>query len=188
MSKSLITKKYLIVASLILLLVVTLSATLTLNGEERHEHKGHVSHVLDVPEEYKDMKNPYWTDVAAIVAGAKVYRKHCAECHGPHGKGDGSRASSMRKKPFNFEDSRHMSRMNDGYLYWRTMEGGLFSPFLSDMPAYYDVLTEEEVWQALSYAHAFSHRQLLAHVPGEDFAGVGHKQYEEKEGHKNHDH
>jgi hypothetical protein len=51
------------------------------------------------------------------------------------------------------------------------------------MPGYKDVLTEKEVWQVLSYAHAFSHRHLLNHEAGENIAMTVKKNHHEKRGH-----
>jgi mono/diheme cytochrome c family protein len=170
MIKTNFNKKYFRKMVLMPLLVLFLTATMASASGKGHTHEKEGVHGLEIPEKYKHMKNPYWTDIDAIVEGSKIYKENCTKCHGKHGKGDGTKAKLLSKKPFSFEDIKHMSQMNDGYLYWRTVEGGKFSPFKSDMPAYKNVLTEKEVWQVLSYAHVFSHRHLLNHVIGEKVA------------------
>ena len=39
----------------------------------------------------------------------------------------------------------------DDYLYWRISEGGAFEPFISLMPAWGTLLSEQEMWQLVSY-------------------------------------
>ncbi len=79
-----------------------------------------------------------------------------------------------------------MSRMTDGYLFWRTVKGGKHPPFNSDMPAFENILTE--VWQVLSYVHAISHRHLLNHVPGEDITMVMKSDHDNKHEQEYHAH
>jgi mono/diheme cytochrome c family protein len=174
---------YVITMSLMPLFVLFLTVTMASAGGSGHTHEEKEGvHGFEIPAKYQDKKNPSWSDLDAIVAGSRIYKKNCSKCHGANGKGDGALAKSMSTKPFNFQDSSHMSQMNDGYLYWRTVEGGKHAPFKSKMPAYKNVLTEKEVWQVLSYAHAFSHRHLLthAHTEGENIA-MAEKPHQEED-------
>lgn len=188
MIKKKITITNMMTMGLMSLIVLFLTATMASSGGSGHTHEEEGVHGLEIPKKYQDKKNPYWSDLDAIVAGSRIYKENCAKCHGAQGKGDGPLAKSMRTKPFSFMDIKHMSQMHDGYLYWRTVEGGEHSPFKSKMPAYKNVLTEKEVWQVLSYAHAFSHRHLLNHVVGEDLAVKEKKHREEKHAQKEHGH
>ncbi|MDX1284628.1 MAG: hypothetical protein R3182_06440, partial [Draconibacterium sp.] len=43
----------------------------------------------DIPDEYKEMKNPYADDKSLLTTGRKLYIKQCKSCHGTNGKGDG---------------------------------------------------------------------------------------------------
>jgi mono/diheme cytochrome c family protein len=164
------------------LAVLFITATIASSGGSGHTHEEEGVHGLEIPEKYQGKNNPYWSDLDAVVSGSKIYKDMCAKCHGVSGNGDGPLAKTMSKKPFSFMDSSHMSQMNDGYLYWRTVEGGTHPPFKSKMPAYKDKLTEKEVWQVLSYAHAFSHKHLLSHThsDGEKVA-MAEKQHHEEE-------
>jgi mono/diheme cytochrome c family protein len=177
--------------SFISLFVLFLTVTMASAGGSGHTHEEKEGvHGLEIPAKYQNKKNPSWSDLDAIVAGSTIYKENCAKCHGADGRGDGPLAKSMRTKPFDFQDSTHMSQMNDGYLYWRTVEGGKHPPFKSKMPAYKNVLTEREVWQVLSYAHAFSHRHLLTHthVEGENIAMAEKEHHEESRGEREHGH
>jgi mono/diheme cytochrome c family protein len=182
--------KHFMIMCLMSVLVLFLASTMASAGGSGHTHEEQGVHGLAVPKEYQDKKNPYWSDLDAIVAGSRVYKEKCAKCHGANGKGDGPLAKSMSTKPFSFVDRKHMSQMNDGYLYWRTVEGGKHPPFKSKMPAYKNDLTEKEVWQVLSYAHAFSHRHLLTHnhADGKDVAMAETPHHKEEGGQKEHGH
>jgi hypothetical protein len=147
MIKKNLRKKHTITIGLMSLLILFLTLDMASPGGKGHTHKEEGVHGLEIPKEYRDKKNLFWSDLDAIVAGSKIYKENCAKCHGASGKGDGPLAKSMSPKPFSFQDIKHMSQMNDGYLYWRTVEGGKHPPFKSKMPAYKKDLTEEEVWQ-----------------------------------------
>lgn len=181
---------YLVMIGLMSLIVLFLTARIASSGGSGHTHEEEGVHGLEIPEKYEDKKNPYWSDLDAIVAGSRIYKDKCVKCHGANGTGNGPMAKSMSTKPFSFMDIKHMSQMNDGYLYWRTVEGGEHAPFKSKMPAYKNDLTEKEVWQVLSYAHVFSHRHLLTHTHAdvEKVAMVGKEHHEEEPGQKEHGH
>jgi len=172
------------------MLVLFLTTTMASASGSGHAPEEEAVHELEIPKKYLAKKNPFWSNIDAIVAGSKLYKENCTKCHGAAGNGDGRLAKSMSTKPFSFQDRKHMSQMKDGYLYWRTVEGGEHSPFKSKMPAYNNILTEEEVWQVLSYAHAFSHKQFLAHTneEGEVVAMAEKEHHEEEQGAKEHGH
>jgi cytochrome c len=181
---------YILMLGLMSLLVLFFTITMASASGSGHTHEEEGVHGLEIPKKYLDKKNPFWSDIDAIVAGSKLYKEKCAKCHGTEGNGYGPQAKSMSTKPFSFQDRKHMSQMNDGYLYWRTVEGGEHPPFKSKMPAYKNILTEEEVWQILSYAHIFSHKHLLAHnhVTGDDVAMEEKRHNEKEHGEKEHGH
>ncbi len=124
---------------------------------------GEMMHSVKVPEEYHGLKNPYWSDLEAIIEGSSIYRANCAVCHGRKGRGDGPAARTLNPKPFNFFESRHMAAMDDDYLFWRVSEGGAFPPFNSAMPAFKNALSKEEIWKVISFEHAISHSRMLIH-------------------------
>ena len=145
-------------------LVAFLSFSFPFSNGLAHERMEHIK----VPAEYTGKKNPYWTDLKAIIAGSRTYKEKCELCHGPEGKGDGILGRTLDPKPADFTQSRMMAETRDDYLFWRVSEGGGFPPFNSAMPAFKGVLNEEEIWQVLAYVHAFSHIKLLEHRPGEE--------------------
>ena len=52
-----------------------------------------------------------------------------------------------------------MQDLSDGYLFWRVSEGGAMPPFNSAMLAWKGTLSEEEIWQVISYVRTFSEGQ-----------------------------
>lgn len=90
--------------------------------------------------------NPYAAnDSLALRAGQVMYERHCAVCHGPAGKGDGT-IIGQGKFPYapNLTLPATAGR-SDGYLYAIIRAGrGL-------MPAYGPRMTHLERWAAVNY-------------------------------------
>ena len=96
---------------------------------------------------------------ASVQAGQEVYEgMKCAECHGPGGRGDGPSAATLRDdwrrpiRPYDF--TRGAGSMKGGALpadIYRTFMTGLAG---TPMPAYADLLTEEEGWHLVHYVQS----------------------------------
>lgn len=108
----------------------------------------------DVPQEYLSITNPFSNEESSIVSGAAIYKANCASCHGEKGKGDGVVAKSLDPAPTNIYATH--SAASDGYLFWRISEGGGFEPFSSSMPGWKTILSEEEIWQVISYIRSLN--------------------------------
>ena len=96
-----------------------------------------------VPAEFAGMTNPLGPDAAA--EGAKVFQTNCEMCHGPQGHGDGPAGASLDPKPRNLAILQEGA--GDDYLFWRIHEG---KPGTS-MVAWKGILTEEQIWQTVSF-------------------------------------
>jgi mono/diheme cytochrome c family protein len=96
-----------------------------------------------VPAEYAGKTNPFGPEAAT--EGAKVFKSNCEMCHGPNGHGDGPAGQSLDPKPKNLSVLQESA--SDDYLFWRISEG---KPGTS-MVAWKGILTEEQVWQAVSF-------------------------------------
>ena len=106
------------------------------------------------PAEYADMKNPYKTDDEdAISKGEALYRANCSSCHGEQGLGDGLAGASLNPKPGNL--ARDQENLSDAYLFWRISEGGILEPFNSLMPAWKALMSEQQIWQVITYIRTF---------------------------------
>lgn len=106
-----------------------------------------------VPAEYAGKTNPFKGDAAAAEAGKAIYDVRCASCHGATGAGDGAAAASLDPKPANLITT--VAQAGDDFLYWRIAEGGGMEPFNSSMPAHKSVLSEDEIWQVVTYIQTF---------------------------------
>ncbi len=121
------------------------------------DHMGGMDHMhAEVPEEYAGKTNPFAGDADAIAAGEQIFQTYCVACHGTEGKGDGPAAATLDPKPANLADSMMMSMTTDDYLFWRVNEGGAMEPFNSAMPAWKGALSEEQIWQVISYVRTLS--------------------------------
>ena len=104
---------------------------------------------VEPPQEYTNRTNPFDGDAAAPEDGKVVYLTNCASCHGESAKGDGPAAISLDPKPQNLADT--VGNISDGYLFWRISEGGMMAPFHSVMPAWKTILSEDQIWQVITY-------------------------------------
>lgn len=87
-----------------------------------------------VPAEMNSLVNPYQGQPQAKAAGAKLYRRHCAACHGKHAEGGGG-------KP-----SLRSLRASGGALFWLLRNGSL----ARGMPSW-SRLPEQQRWQLITY-------------------------------------
>ncbi len=100
------------------------------------------------PAEYAGKSNPFGNQADAVAAGEALFAERCASCHGPEGAGDGAAAASLDPKP---ADLSVKLPEGDDFLFWRIMDGGAMEPWNSSMPAHKGILTEDQVWQLVSY-------------------------------------
>lgn len=101
------------------------------------------------PAEYAGKTNPKSGDGAAADAGKALFQTNCASCHGETGKGDGPAAASLNPKPQGLAETQ--AGLTDAYIYWRIAEGGTMDQFKSAMPAWKAVLSEEQIWQVITF-------------------------------------
>lgn len=105
-----------------------------------------------VPAEYAGKTNPLGTDSAA--AGAEVFRNNCEVCHGQQGHGDGPAGASLDPAPKNLPELS--TTVTDDYLFWRISTGKDGTSIV----AWKGVLTEEQIWQVISFIHTLKQNDL----------------------------
>jgi thiosulfate dehydrogenase len=105
---------------------------------------------------------PIRADEAAYLAGARIYRRDCAVCHGLPGEAPPAISKSMFPDPppmFALYEGRFgqykgrigISDDPPGEIFWKTKNGIR----LSGMPAFGPSLSDEQIWQvSLLLAHA----------------------------------
>jgi len=96
-------------------------------------------------QEAQKLKNPEPQTVESVEAGKKLYQFHCASCHGPNGKGDGSLALSGGT-PSDFTDDTWDYGSTDGEIFVAIRDG-----VSSDMLAYKEKLNEKQIWQIINF-------------------------------------
>ncbi len=106
---------------------------------------------LIIPAEYRDKVNPLAGDPVAVASGNEAYTALCSQCHGEDGRGKGPDAAGLNPRPADFTDQEQMQAHTDGYLFWRISDGGDFDPYNSLMTAWGTLLSEQEIWELISY-------------------------------------
>jgi mono/diheme cytochrome c family protein len=100
-----------------------------------------------IPAEYAGKTNPLGSDAAT--AGQAIYVVQCASCHGESGTGDGPVGQALVPPAANLVNAT--GEFADDFIYYRISEGGAMEPYNSSMPAFKSVLSDDEIWQVVSY-------------------------------------
>lgn len=124
----------LISAALALISLTAVEAAARKRGIDR---RGVLEAIAQAPAKTRTWKNPYDSQPGAIDAGAKLYRQHCAECHGDDARGIGHAADLH---------STGVQNATPGELAWFLRNGNL----ASGMPSW-SGLPEQRRWQIVSY-------------------------------------
>ncbi|MGH9502570.1 MAG: c-type cytochrome [Terriglobales bacterium] len=94
---------------------------------------------------------PVPADEPNYLAGAEVYKQHCAMCHGLPGQSPTDYATTMYPKPPQLFRGKGVTDDPVGESYWKTANGIR----LTGMPGFKTKLTDTQIWQV---------SQLLAHA------------------------
>ena len=78
-----------------------------------------------------------------LAAGARIYREHCAVCHGVAGKDQTAIAKGMFPHPPQLFKGKGVTDDTVGETYWRTANGIR----LTGMPGFRGAISEAELWQ-----------------------------------------
>lgn len=132
---------------------------------QRENHGQHDTHRhlewLTPPSTYAGKISHRWGDEGAIGRGRPIYDAHCSVCHGADGRGTTAVGRTLPHPPADLSHHFHPHPgAGDAYLYWRVSEGGTVEPFNSAgslMPAFSQVLSEDEIWDVLAYVCAVFH-------------------------------
>jgi cbb3-type cytochrome c oxidase subunit III len=98
---------------------------------------------------------------AAAPRGKAVYDRHCVECHGAGGKGDGPASQWLTPRPRDFTSGLFKIRSTEtGSIptdddLQRSVRQGLYG---SAMPAWDRILSDDEIRDVVTYVKAFSSR------------------------------
>jgi mono/diheme cytochrome c family protein len=102
-----------------------------------------ISTPAPVPAGYAGKTNPFGPEAAG--EGAKIFKTNCETCHGPQGHGDGPAGAALDPRPKDLSELQKVA--GDDYLFWRISEGKEGT----SMVAWKGILTEEQIWQVISF-------------------------------------
>jgi mono/diheme cytochrome c family protein len=92
-----------------------------------------------------------------VERGAVVFRKSCALCHGPEGKGDGRIKSEP--PPRDLTDPKALRTASDWELYQVIAEGGQVLGLAPKMLPWKDMLDERELRDVAAYVRSLAPRK-----------------------------
>lgn len=87
--------------------------------------------------------------------GAALHLKNCAECHGADGKADVI-VMHMDTPPKDQSDAAYMKTLSDEYLYLAVCKGGVGVGKNFIMPAWGDVLSDQDIKDLIAQIRALS--------------------------------
>jgi mono/diheme cytochrome c family protein len=98
--------------------------------------------------------------------GRHTYYRNCVFCHGDAMKGDGLFAHGLNPIPTNFTEGT-IEQLQESYLFWRISKGGPglpseSGPWDSAMPAWERFLSEDEIWEVITFLYDFTGKRPRA--------------------------
>lgn len=90
--------------------------------------------------------------------GKRVYYQNCMPCHGDYLNGGGHYAPALNPTPLSFQDVGTIAQLTESFVFWRIAKGGPGlpregAPWNSAMPAWENVLTEDEIWSVIIFLY-----------------------------------
>jgi len=127
----------------------------------------------------QNLKNPYRVEDKAELAkntleGGVVFFKNCFFCHGDRLLGKGPFARGFNPLPANFVDVGTIAQLTESFVFWRISTGGPGlpsegTPWISAMPVWHTLLSEEEVWKAILFLYDYTgHHPRVTGEGGEE--------------------
>ena len=120
-----------------LLLFAFVAAAAGATHDPAVDDRGVLAAIAHAPSKARERRNPYEGQPDSVAAGEKLYRQHCAECHGDDARGIGHAADLH---------STGVQNATPGELAWFLRNGNL----AHGMPSW-SGLPEPRRWQLVSY-------------------------------------
>ncbi len=91
--------------------------------------------------------------------GRRVYYRNCVFCHGDNMSANGMFVHGLDPLPTNFHDT--IPQLRETFLFWRIAKGGPGlpeegGPWDTAMPAWEQLLKEDEMWDAILFLYDFT--------------------------------
>jgi mono/diheme cytochrome c family protein len=119
-------------------------ASLALGVGLSAQHKDTVHRHADAAK----MKNPAPASAESIASGRALYDRHCSECHGDTGKGDGMAGESLDERPSNLADANWEHGSTDGEIFVVIRDGA--GP-KSEMKPFGKKIPERQIWDVVNF-------------------------------------
>jgi|SRR6476661_8653461 len=119
-----------------------------------------------IPAPYTAARDPAPDTIEKVRRGRMLFDNNCTSCHGWTGNGGGPEAFALVPAPADLEWlTRSPKERSEAYMNWTIAEGG--RQFDSDMPAFKERLSKEDIWAVIAYIRAGMPRRLTeAREPG----------------------
>lgn len=96
-----------------------------------------------------------------VKEGGEVYFKNCFYCHGDKLDSHGHYAQGFNPLPLPFQGKDTIAQLQESFVFWRISTGGPglpkeSTPWISAMPIWKDLLTEEEIWKSILFIYDYS--------------------------------
>ena len=112
------------------------------HSDAKHRHEGAAK-----------IKNPVPASAESLAAGRKLYDRHCAECHGDTGKGDGMAGEGLDEQPSNLTDAKWEHGSSDGEIFVVIRDGA--GP-KSDMKSFAKKIPDRQMWDVVNFVRSLS--------------------------------
>ncbi len=114
---------------------------------------------------------------AHVQEGRRLYHQHCLPCHGALLDGKGPFAQAFNPAPSALDDPGTIGQLTESYVFWRIAKGGPGlpregTPWNSAMPAWEEVLKEDDIWAVIVFLYEQSGVQPRTWAADDDRAGA----------------
>jgi mono/diheme cytochrome c family protein len=141
--------------------VLLLAWPLGLQARKPKQEGGPAGELRKAPLAAQSLKNPFAGQSDAVAAGRKLYKQHCAQCHGQEAQGQ-DRAPDLR--------SPAIQKAPPGSLLWILRNGKI----RKGMPSW-SRLPDEQLWQLVAYLQSL--QMNLEKLPSRDVIGKSGADY-----------
>ena len=131
--------------TLVLIGVTSLALGVGLSAQHKDAAHGHASAAK--------MKNPVAATPESIASGRKLYDRHCAECHGDTGKGDGMAGEGLDERPSNLVDGEWEHGSTDGEIFVVIRDGA--GP-KSEMKPFAKKIPDRQIWDVVNFVRTLN--------------------------------
>jgi len=134
---------------LLVFFITTCSSHSHMENSADHHDNNESSH-WRAPESATHMMNPMSGEKTAVQRGKKLFGQHCSGCHGYE---DDEKDDIVADKDSSDAIPPHVTLLGghhaDGEIVWKIQKGR------GDMPAWEKKLTENQIWDLVSYLQSF---------------------------------